>query len=416
MTRHHRIAIAAFLVPLAADLAHAADPPRPRTQPDTRVTDRAGALAEHGVRYLLRTQEKDGSWAAELSPGITCLALKALIQSPEVGARHPAVQRGLRWVLRHERDDGGLYAPESLHANYESAVALSMLAALNDPAHDTRIKRLQALLKNMQWDEGENRTPADPWYGGAGYGRHKRPDINNTVLMLDALRDSGLRADDPAFQRALVFIQRCQMNGETNDQPFASGSDQGGFIYSPANGGESKAGHFTVAGRRELRCFGSVSYGGLRAMLYAGLSGEDPRVQAVADWIRRHWTLDANPNMPKGQEQEGLFFYFHAFGRAMRAWDRHVITDAAGQKHDWRYELVQKLAQMQKKDGRWVNEADRYYEGHPALTTAWAVLALQEATATANHPPDTQPATSATGTQPPAAGTTIPDASHQQDR
>jgi len=144
--------------------------------------------------------------------------LKALIQEPTVGTRHPAVKRGVELVLKSQRDDGGIYSAEGLLKNYESSVALSMLALLKDPAYQPQIEQLQKFLKDNQWDEGDGKAIDDPWYGGAGYGQHKRPDLSNTQMMLEALRDSGLPPDDPTYKKALVFIQRCQMLGETNDR------------------------------------------------------------------------------------------------------------------------------------------------------------------------------------------------------
>jgi squalene-hopene/tetraprenyl-beta-curcumene cyclase len=67
------------------------------------------------------------------------------------------------------------------------------------------------------------------------------------------------------------------------------------------------------------------------------------------------------------------------FARALAAWGDDEIKDQTGRKHKWRSELVEKLAKLQRRDGSWVNEADRWMEGHPALTTAYALLALQAA-------------------------------------
>jgi squalene-hopene/tetraprenyl-beta-curcumene cyclase len=339
----------------------------------------ARELLEHGASYLLAAQDKDGGWGAEGGPGIAALVLKALIQEPTVGPRHPAVRRGIEFVLHSQRDDGGVYSAEGLLKNYESSVALSMLTVLKDPAYDRQVATLQKFLKDNQWDEGDGKSLDDPWYGGAGYGRGRRPDLSNTQMMLEALHDSGLPKDDPVYKKALVFIQRCQMLGESNDQPFAKGSTQGGFIYTPVNGGESKAGTLEGGGRSELRCYGSMTYAGLKSMLYAGLSRDDPRVQAALDWMRRHWTLDYNPNMPEARSREGLFYFYHVFGRAMDAWGEPVVWDNAGRDHVWRRELVEKLARLQRPDGSWVNDMDRFMEGLPALTTAYSMLALQAA-------------------------------------
>lgn len=345
------------------------------------LQDRAAAEAmiKRGAKYLLTAQEKDGGWAARSGPGITCLALKALIREPSVGPDHPAVERGIRFVLRFQRDDGGIYSAGGLLRNYETSVALSMLAALDNDQYKTQIARAQQFLKELQWDEGEEKSIDDVWYGGAGYGPQKRPDLSNTQMMLEALHDSGLPKDDPVYQKALVFIQRCQMLGESNHQPFANGSSQGGFIYSPANGGESKAGQIEINGRKELRSYGTMTYAGFKSMLYAGLSKDDPRVKAALDWIGRYWTLDYNPNMPAQQSKQGLFYYYHVFGRTFQAWSEDVVRDHVGREHNWRRELLEKLAELQRDDGSWINPADRWMEGHPALTTAYAMLALQAA-------------------------------------
>jgi squalene-hopene/tetraprenyl-beta-curcumene cyclase len=374
---------------------------------DEALRQRAFELTRHGAQFLLAAQEQDGGWASQTGPGITCLVLKALIQEPTVGPNHECVRRGVEFVRKFARDDGGIYGAEGLLKNYETSVALSMFAALEAPGQVVRgapgkaepeapasapgpdrgdtprlrseIAALQKFLIQNQWDEGEGKSIDDPWYGGAGYGQSKRPDLSNTQMMLDALHDSGLPPDDPTYKKALTFIQRCQMLGESNDQPFAKASTQGGFIYTAANGGESKAGTIEVAGREELRCYGSMTYAGFKSMLYAGLTRDDPRVRAALDWIRRYWTLDYNPNMPQSQSLQGLYYYYHTFGRALAAFGEPVITDRTGRDHNWRQEFVTKLAELQHPDGSWTNEADRWMEGSPALTTAYGVLALQAA-------------------------------------
>ena len=66
---------------------------------------------------------------------------------------------------------------------------------------------------------------------------------------MEALRDTGLPADDPNLQKALVFVSRCQnLKSEFNDQAWAGKINDGGFIYTAANGGQSMAGK--DAGRR----------------------------------------------------------------------------------------------------------------------------------------------------------------------
>ena len=65
------------------------------------------------------------------------------------------------------------------------------------------------------------------------------PVIERTAAPVrQALKDSGLPADDPALQKALVFVSRCQnLKSEFNDQPWAGKVNDGGFVYNPAGGG-----------------------------------------------------------------------------------------------------------------------------------------------------------------------------------
>jgi squalene-hopene/tetraprenyl-beta-curcumene cyclase len=176
----------------------------------------------------------------------------------------------------------------------------------------------------------------------------------------------------------MVFIERCQLLGTTNDQPFAAGSVDGGFVYTPANGGESMAGTDADGDRPKLRSYGSMTYAAFKSMLYAKLDRDDPRVKAAMDWIRKNYTLDHNPNMPGEQSKQGLYYYYYVFARAMKAWGENSITDSAGMDHAWRTELTEKLLSLQRPDGSWYNDADRWFESNPYLVTSYAVLALQD--------------------------------------
>jgi squalene-hopene/tetraprenyl-beta-curcumene cyclase len=222
-------------------------------------------------------------------------------------------------------------------------------------------------------------TKANSWYGGSGYGGDGRPDLSNTAYFIEALHDSGLKGDDPAIQKAIIFVSRSQMNGETNDQKFAKGVNNGGFIYTPAGGGDSKFGDIdNLDGTSTLRSYGTMTYSGFKSLLYAGLTEDDPRVKAAVKWIASNWTLEYNPG--SGFSADGQYYFLHAFARAMQAYNHDEITDAKGVKHNWRNELNTYLTKAQQPDGSFVNgKSPRWLEGEPILATSFAVLAMQAA-------------------------------------
>jgi len=352
----------------------------------TVLAERARPAIDKGLKFLASKQEDDGGWAAYTGtsdPAVTAMAAQCFMQDPNYGPRHPIVQRAMKLIASFQQPDGGIYSTQIGYRNYTTSVVLMSLSAMKDPAVNDLKTGAQKYLKDNQWTEGK--CDADgkvideehPWYGGAGYGAGKRPDLSNTQMMLEALHQSGLPASDPTYQKAIKFVLRCQMSERSNDQPFAKGADDGGFIYTPANGGESKAGTVEVKGRPILRSYGSMTYSGFKSLLYADVDRNDERVRSAWDWIRRNYTLTTNPNLPGAQSKEGLYYFYFVFAKALTAWGEPVIVSPDGVRHDWRADLIDQLAGVQNRDGSWVNTADRWQEGDPCLVTAYSVLAMQ---------------------------------------
>lgn len=329
------------------------------------------AAAARAVEFLRVSQSADGSWTTDQSPGITGLVTAAVLQNG-VKPEDPMVQKAFAFIGKFAQEDGGIYANKTGHGNYETCIALLAYKAANrDGRHDQLIARAGDFLKKLQWSEEHGIKSDDIKFGGAGYGRSQdRPDLSNTAFLLDALKAAGVGSDDPAFKNALVFVSRCQnLESASNLTPFASKINDGGFYYTPAAGGSSPAGKEENEG---LRSYGSMTYAGLKSMIYAGLKADDPRVKAASDWLRKHYTLDENPGMGQG----GLYYYYHSFAKALAALKSPTFADAKGVDHNWRAELQQHLLSRQKENGSWVNSESRWMEGDPNLTTAYALLTL----------------------------------------
>ena len=325
---------------------------------------------EQAINFLRTTQADDGSWTTPTAPGISGLVVVALLESG-VPADDPTVAKGLKHLESFVQPDGGIYYVKSNHRNYETCIGILAFNKANEGGrYDKVLAGAEKFLRNLQWDEGEGLESSDTAYGGAGYGSHSRPDMSNTQFLLETLQELGAKSEDPAIQKALVFVSRSQnLETEHNTTPHAAKVNDGGFYYTPAAGGTSQAGTTPEGG---LRSYGSMTYAGLKSMIYAGLTADDPRVKAATEWIRRFYTLEENP----GMGQQGVYYYYHTFAAALDALEVYEFKDAAGSTHDWREELAEQLFELQQENGSWVNKAERWYEGDPNLATAYALRAL----------------------------------------
>ena len=116
-----------------------------------------------------------------------------------------------------------------------------------------------------------------------------------------------------------------------------------------------------------------MTYAGLKSMVFAGLTAEDPRVKAALEWISNHYSVQENP----GLGQQGVYYYFQIFAKSLATLDLDYATDIDGKQHDWRKELAEHLFQRQQANGAWLNKNDRWYEGDPNLATAYTLMAMK---------------------------------------
>ena len=369
-TRPARVVIATLLLvgtTFAADKTNTIGPNRAKW---LKVRTRA-------VNFLKSAQDDDGSWTSPRAAGLTALATTALLDSG-LKADAPVVARSLAYLESRAQKNGGIYHPKTLHRNYETSIAMLAMTAASSSATPAARKRYAAhiagarkFLKNLQWDKGEGLETTDPGFGGAGYGKHKRPDLSNTQFFQEALLSAGVKKDDPAMKNVLLFVSRCQnLESENNTTAFAGKIGDGGFYYTPAAGGTSQAG---LAANGGLRSYGSMTYAGLKSMIYAGVKPDDPRIKAALGWIQKNYSVRLNP----GLGQQGLYYYYHTFAKSLSVINLDHIEDSAGVKHDWRLELFDQLAKLQRPNGSFVNRAPRWYEGDPNLSTAYILLALK---------------------------------------
>jgi squalene-hopene/tetraprenyl-beta-curcumene cyclase len=357
--RRHLLALSACIA-LTTPVAHAQE------KMDPALREKARRAVDAGLNYLRTQQGVDGSVAR--SVGITALSLRGFLESHRGYNEGDGafVTRQVDFLLSKAKPDGSI--SESLqNTSYNTAVALTALAATKNPKYEPVIAAGRKFLINHQIDEGEGYKPDHRYYGGIGYGGDERPDMSNVYIAVEGLKAAATDPKDPVWQKALVFVSRSQNRSESNDQQWAA--NDGGFVYMPgwnppefANGTGS---------------YGGMTAAGLLSLLFAGVDKTDPRVQAAYKWMTTNFTLELNPGTSK---KHGIFYFYNAFAKVMTAYGEDEFTDGKGQKRNWKSELAQKLVSLQAADGTWANaDSNAWWEDKPQLVTAWSVIALEHA-------------------------------------
>jgi squalene-hopene/tetraprenyl-beta-curcumene cyclase len=220
----------------------------------------------------------------------------------------------------------------------------------------------------------------DEYDGGMGYDAESGQayaDLSNSYVAYEAmrltqnveeLRKSGDKRADLDWAAAQKFITSIQ-----NNKPGDAPAEKGGFGYTP---NESKAGTYTNAdGIVRFRSYGSMTYAGLLSFIYADAKKDDGRVTSAFEWANKHWTLDENP----GMGAQGHYYFINVLSKALAAFGQDIIALPDGKKINWREEVINKLINLQKIEngrGYWINDAGRWMEADPILTTSYCIVAL----------------------------------------
>lgn len=352
-------------------------------QGDESLRNEVHEAINRGIRYLVAQQKEDGSIGNPDYPGITALGAMAILGNParKAGETPAEAVRACDFLLSRQKEDGGIYHVSL--PNYNTSLALSALTMMDgDRYREAALKARRSVISG-QYDHDANGEMDSPYDGGVGYGSKPPTDMSNTHFALEALHHARkLLADDPDraaqeprlnYEAAIAFVSRCQNLSATNDQSWVSEDpdNRGGFIYRP---GESKAGTAELPdGRTALRSYASMGYAGLLSFIYADVKPSDKRVVAVKDWLSRHYSVTENP----GMGQEGLFYYYHTMAKALNLSHMDFVPLPDGRRADWRLDLARQLFNLQNPDGSWLNPNGRWMEKDSVLVTAYAVLALE---------------------------------------
>jgi squalene-hopene/tetraprenyl-beta-curcumene cyclase len=366
-----------LLVPLVALIAlpaFAQDPPKKPTKEEWQ------AVVDKATKFLASKQDDKGGWSTDKSIGVTGVVVTGLLQTGAKPDAEPAA-KGLAFVESLINEKAGHIAgadPRVGLQNYVTCVNVMALTAAKRDGYQKAVGNAAEFLKKLQWDDGEGKKADDDFFGGAGYDSKSRPDLSNTQFFLDALAAAGVGQDDPAMKKVQVFVSRCQNHkSEHNTAPWAGKVNDGSFIYSAAGGGSTKTTDAALDGTKDaLPGYGSMTYAGVKSLIYAGVAKDDPRVKAALGWLRKNYTVEANAGMPEPLKARGLYYYYHTMSKTLDLLGEDEFTDDKGVKHDWRTDLFRAIQKRQKADGSWTNETDRWMEGDPTLVTGYVLMAL----------------------------------------
>ncbi len=347
--------------------------------PDVKAEVQASMT--RGADWLAAQQQPDGYWAIPDSPALTGLSMWAL-QETDPAAYAAAINRAMVFILTSVHEDGSIWRSPSIQrkggglANYNTAICMTALHALNRQELVAVIQNARTYLSKMQYTDGGT------YRGGMGYDADQgRPytDLSNSYMAYEAmrltqdvedLRAAGETKADLDWTAAQDFLAQVQNLPDVNTNSYASDTeeDRGGFAYTPGAGASTT----NEAGETKLRSYGSMTYAGLLALIYAQVDAKDIRVKSARDWAAQHWTLDENP----GLGSEGLYYFFNVLAKSLKASGDEPLLSPDGTPIAWREDLARKLIALQQPDGTWVNDNNRWWEGDPNLVTAYTILAL----------------------------------------
>ena len=344
--------------------------------PEKKTWDK---VAQKAAKFLQSTQDKNGGWSTDKTPGVTGIALTGLLKTGQATPQDPVGQKALKYIeslVNPEKKHIAGKDPKNQLLNYVTSINVMALVEANQgDKYKAIIGDAVTFLKKLQWDEEEGKDPTSDFFGGAGYDSKSRPDLSNTQTFLDALKAAGIGPDDPAMKKALVFVNRCQnLKGEHNDRPWAKLINDGSFIYTAAAGGATKVVDQPLE-NGALPGYGSMTYAGVKSMIYCGVSKDDPRIKKAHEWIQNNYSVDKNPGMPEVRSQWGLYYYYNTMAKSLDALGIDYVVDAKGVKHDWRKDITEALAKRQRPDGSFHN-VPNWMEADENLVTGYALMAL----------------------------------------
>ncbi len=180
------------------------------------LTPEVREMTQKALRYIVSSQQADGSWGDKEYPkstrttALACMALMAQGNLPRVGYYGKSLDRGIAFLLSCEKDNGLLVAKDTYKYGpmYDHVWATLVLLQVygNCPWYTDmgqKISRsIQAILRSQKTDGG--------WrYDVSPMGQSCVPVTADVMVALRVARFSGFGVPEEVLRRAEAFILRC---------------------------------------------------------------------------------------------------------------------------------------------------------------------------------------------------------------
>ncbi len=245
----------------------------------SEATERAVALA---LKWLAAHQNEDGRWAAKTfddncgqcsgagkfnnDMATTALAIMCFLASDHThrkdGGYRTLVDRGLTWLLSHQKPDGDLRGAESM---YSHGIATIALAEAYGMTHDEKL--LEPVRKAVAFIVAARNESTGGW-------RYEPGQAGDTsvlgwqVMALVSAKRAGITAPQETFESARSWME------------LVSGNQSGQYAYQP--------------GQRPTP---SMTAEGMFVQQLLGSTPEQPHMRASAQYLLRNpprWTKGAS--------------------------------------------------------------------------------------------------------------------------
>ena len=302
------------------------------------------AAVYRALEYLKRSQQKDGGWVSGgfgPATSVTSLAVMAFLAAGHVpaepGPYRESIERGIRYVLAHQQQNGLLVSKTSHGPMYCHGISTLMLAEVAgmtaDPELSSRIQA--ALVRAVKLIlAAQNISKSEDHAGGWRYQPNSNDsDISVTGWQLMALRAAkaaGCTVPSESIDRAVAYLNRCAVK------------QGGGFGYQPRGGANNPR---TGTGVLALEICG-------KHLTPAAVAGADYLLKSPPRWSTPY------------------FFYevYYCPIAMFQMGDKYFLPYYA--------KLVAILLEHQHADGSWLSDDGNDRTGGRNYCTAMAVLAL----------------------------------------